>query len=194
MTDRSPAAQEEKADHAEILEAGFGQDGDYTWVTSLVSNTGHVGEFATVVFNLFDETDTLIATEEQVEIFTSAEGVTAIGTQTDTTGKTVARVEATLEVSDYGSSAEPAEPVAPVDGQQTAEGDWTFTLVNGTAEDWSDLRVGIICRSAEGTIVGGGGDFPSLVPAGGQYLIDGWVMAASPASCTAYPQLPSPES
>lgn len=188
----APAVQPETdSDRAEILESGFGQDGDYTFVTALVSNTGYVGEFATVVFNVYDQSDALVATEEQVEGFTSETGTTAIGTQVETSGFTVGRVEATLSVSDYGTTSDAVEQLSPVDGVPDADGGWTFELTNATGSDWVELRVGIVCRDAAGAIVGGGSDFPSLVPAGGSYLIsDAIWQAASPASCVAYPQLP----
>lgn len=180
-------------DGATIRESGFGQAGDYTWVTALVENTGLVGEFATVVFNLYDEGGTLLSTAEQVEGFTAAEGTTAIGTLVETAGVVVARVDASLSVSDYGMNTQPIEQLPAVTGQLAADGTWTFELQNTTDDDWTDLRVGIICRSTEGTIVGGASAFPSLVPAGGPYLItDPIGQIVGETSCTAYPQLQFP--
>ncbi|MET0433642.1 MAG: hypothetical protein ABW025_05695 [Cellulomonas sp.] len=185
------AEQAASADAATILESGFGQDGDYAWVTALVQNEGLVDEFATVTFNLYDEAGTLVASTDQVEGFTSEKGMTAIGTQVDTSGAVVAKVDAHLGVSEYGSDRDPVAQVAPVDGTVGVDGEWTFALQNGTTEDWTDLRVGIICRDAAGTVVGGGSAFPPLVAAGQPYLLsDSLIIStAATATCTAYPQV-----
>lgn len=115
-----------------------------------MSNTGHVGEFATVVFKVCRQDDSLVATAERVEEFASAAGATAIGTQ----------VESTLSVSDYGTTSTPVEELQQVEKVVGADRSWTFALTNATDTDWADLRVGIIFRDATGTIVGGGSNFP----------------------------------
>ncbi|MDF2826722.1 MAG: hypothetical protein K0R01_5 [Mycobacterium sp.] len=176
---------------AEIVESGFGQpsNSEYTWVTALVHNVGGVGEFATVTFNLYGADDALLATVEQVESFTTDDGLTAVGTMSDVLSAPVARIEANLAVSDYGST-EPTASIAPIESP-VQDGAASFVVTNTTSEDWGDLRIGVICKDAAGTVVGGGSAFPSGIPAGGEYMVssnDAMLMFADAATtCTAYP-------
>jgi hypothetical protein len=63
-----------------------------------------------------------------------------------------------------------------------------FELTNQTDADLTDLRVGVVCRDAGGTIGGGASDYPSLVAAGQTIRLDVDVTTSGrPDACTAYP-------
>lgn len=175
------------SDMAEIVEEGFGQEGEYAWVTALVRNVGHVGEFATVQFNLYDDAGTLIASGEQVESLVTEDGVTAVGTQVEIPdGQRATSIKATLAVSDYGMSGQAFASIEPVEFSAESS-DATFVVENPSAENWEDLRIGVVCRNGSG-IVGGGSAYPSLVPAGSESMVDTYLISSEyPASCTAYP-------
>jgi hypothetical protein len=88
---------------ARLLKTGFGQSGEYAWVTSLVENQAedNVGQFVTVQFNLLDSDGEILASTEQVEALSRADQKLAVGTQVDIPDRgKVAKVEATMEVSD----------------------------------------------------------------------------------------------
>ena len=40
-----------------------------------------------------------------------------------------------------------------------------FTFTNNTAKDLKDLRAGVVCYDAAGTIIGGASEYPALVAA-----------------------------
>lgn len=178
-------------EEVKIREAGVGQDGEYAWVTALVQTRGFLGESLTVHFNVYDEQDELITSTDQVEFISSSESVMAIGTQVEVGAQHAARVEATHVVSDYGMSSEDFDVIEPVPVTLSEEvfGS-SYTLENPTDEPWTGLRVGVVCRSAEGTIVGGGSDYPELIPANGESKSDSLyiITADYAAECTAYPQ------
>ena len=182
-------APPEPAGSATVVESGIGVDGDYAWVTAMVEHHGLTGEFATVLFNVYDEADELIVSEEQVELLGTAGTTFPIGTLIEIpSGSTVSHVKATVSTSDYGSRDEPTPVVAPV----TAPADRpSFHIENSTGEDWTDPRIAIVCRDGAGTIVGGGVDFPRMIPAGGDFLVsDAHVTSAGgAASCEAYVQI-----
>lgn len=182
------ATESESSEVAEIVEAGFGQEGEYAWVTALVRNVGQVGEFATVQFNLYDDAGTLIASGEQVESFVAESGVTAVGTQVEVPdGQRAASVKATLAVSEYGMSGQPYATIAPVEFNAESNSA-TFVVENPSSENWEELPIGVICRDGSGTIVGGGSAYPSLVPAGSESMIDTYLISSAyPTSCAAYP-------
>ena len=89
---------------ARLLKTGFGKSGEYAWVTSLVENQseGNIGQFVIVQFNLQDSAGEILASIGQDESFSRADQKLAGGTQVEIPdhGK-VAKVEATMEVSDH---------------------------------------------------------------------------------------------
>lgn len=183
------AAAPAPAGHAEVVEAGMGVDDGYAWVTAMVEYEGRTGEFATVLFNVYDENDTLIASQEQVEELSTKGTTFPIGTQVELpSGSKASRVEATVSVSDYGTSAEPMPVIDPV---KAPVAEPSFQIENKTGDDWTDPRIAIVCRDDAGKIASGGVDFPNLIPAGGQFLVsDVHLIAASNAeTCEAYVQL-----
>ena len=183
------AAPPEPAGSAAVVESGMGMNGDYAWVTAMVEHEGLTGEFATVLFNVYDEADELIASEEQVERLGTAGTTFPIGTQVKIpSGSEASRVEATVSVSDYGSSAEAMPVVDPV---MVPADQPRFHIENPTGDDWTKPRIAIVCRDGAGMIAGGGVDFPNTIPAGGEFLVSNahLIMAGGGTSCEAYVQL-----
>lgn len=175
---------------ASLEAAGFGQSGDYLWITSVVRNEAPTGgQFVTVSFNLLDEGGNLLATESQVESFNAPGQRLAVGTQVDApTNGTVASVEATLLV-DEGMAPEFPDVTLEA-GEVTLRPDEfggmtaSATLTNPSQETLPGARVGVICTDAAGTIIGGGSAYPDLVPAGGQIVAEvDVIVSGEPASC-----------
>lgn len=108
-------------------------------------------------------------------------------------GSTGLRVEATVSVSDYGDvSSDDALPVvapieSPADNPQ-------FLIQNTTDEDWVDPRVQILCRDDAGQIAGGGSAYPTVITAGGEFMLsDAHLITSDTASvCEAYVMLSLP--
>ena len=177
-----------------LLDAGFGQDGDYAWVTSLVKNTtGDVGHFVTVQFNVLDKAGNIIASDSQVEQFSRADQTLVLGTQVDLAGKKkAAKVEATVATdSNTDDSVEPYPkiPTGPVKVSKSEYGGWqaSFEVHNPTDKDLPDARVGIVCYAKDGSINGGASAFPSLVPPSGKALVEQDVMVSGkPDKCEAH--------
>jgi hypothetical protein len=179
---------EDDAIAASLEAAGFGQSGDYLWITSVVRNEAPTGgQFVTVSFNLLDEGGNLLATESQVESFNAPGQRLAVGTQVDApTNGTVASVEATLLVDE---GMEPEFPDVTLEaGEVTLRPDEfggmtaSATLTNPSQETLPGARVGVICTDAAGTIIGGGSAYPD--PAGGQIVAEvDVIVSGEPASC-----------
>lgn len=175
----------------EVLESGIAADGDYAYVSAMVKHEGLTGEFATVLFNVYDDEDNLVVSQEQVEEL-GTEGTTfPMGTQVEIpSGSTPARVEATVSVSDYGSSSEARAVVAPIESSADAP---QFLIKNTTDEAWEDPRVQILCRDDAGEIAGGGSEYPTTIPAGGEFLLsDVHLITSDAATCEAYVMLSLP--
>lgn len=182
----------------EILRSGFGQRDEYVQAIVVVKNTdkASVGEYVTASVNFKDASGNLVATETQVEHFSwvNQELVLPVWLDLSSQPKTdIATIEPTVTISDHGSAADPAEPLAPVDASTIGENMYggpsaKFTLSNAGSEPLEELRVGIVCEDASGAIVGGSSDYPDLIPAGGEILLDADVTTTGmPAKCTAYP-------
>lgn len=175
----------------EVLESGIATDGDYAYVSAMVKHEGLTGEFATVLFNVYDDQDNLIVTQEQVEEL-GTEGTTfPMGTQVEIpSGSTPARVDATVSVSEYGSSSEARVVVAPI---ESSADNPQFLIKNTTDEDWEDPRIQILCRDDAGDIAGGGSAFPTTIPAGGEFMLsDVHLITSDAATCEAYVMLSLP--
>jgi len=173
-----------------VLESGGGLDptGNFAWVSAMVEHNGYTGEFATVLFNVYNQDDKLIASQEQVEQLGTSGTAFPIGTQVQIPeGETAGRVEAIVSVSDYGLGAEPLPIVEPYSSSYP---DARFEIINPTNEDWSNPRISVICRDDAGAIVGGGMDFPTSVPANGHMLSTPYLIVDDSATeCQAYLQL-----
>jgi hypothetical protein len=178
----------------QLLASGFGQSDEYVWVTSLVKNNAStVGQTVTVQFNLYDKAGTLIGSDSQVESFESIGQLLAVGTQMDLKPhQKAARVKATLLVEDAGVfSDDPFPPIktstVKVGKDEFGGGSASFDVTNPTNKPLKDPRIGIICYNAKKQIIGGGSEYPDLVPPSGKYHVDSSVnVSGTPASCTAY--------
>src|SRR4051812_45547461 len=74
----------EDATAARLMKSGFGQDGEYVWVTSLVHNdSGVVGQTVTVHFDLKDTSGILVKSADQVEAFSRPNEELNVATQVD---------------------------------------------------------------------------------------------------------------
>lgn len=194
--DTATAASKEpvkESGKATLNKAGFGRDGDYGWVSAIVTNTSsdNVGAFATVQFNLLDAKGDLVASQEQVEMFTSADQTLAIGTQVDVAGKPkIAKVEATLGIGNQDDMEDaPNLPVGKVKVREGEYGDTqaVFEVKNPGDAAQKSTRIGIACFNKSGKIIGGGSDYPQLIPAKGRVLVEASVMTdGKPDSCEAY--------
>jgi hypothetical protein len=195
-TGEAGAGEEPSAPTVEILESGFGQREDSVQGIAIVTTDDEaaVGEFVTVSMNFVDKTGAILATEEQVESFNwvGQKLVLPVTLYLDTPG-TVASVEASASLSDYGIPTEALAPLPTLEATQVGKGEYgtvaaAFELTNQTDADLTDLRVGVVCRDAGGTIVGGASDYPSLVAAGQTIRLDVDVTTSGvPDACTAYP-------
>lgn len=177
-----------------LVSSGFGQKDEYVWVTSLVHNdSDKVGQTVTVQFNAKDAAGILVKSASQVETFSRVSEDLAVGTQINVPKDVkIATVEATLLIEDRGTfSSEPfpemkTTPVTVVTdpyGGLTAN----FELTNPTAQPVKSPRLGIICYDVANTIVGGGVDFPELVPPSGKVAVEAHILASTtPTSCRAF--------
>jgi hypothetical protein len=160
---------------AVIEQSGFGGQGDYLWVTSTVRDVP-VGQFATVSFNLYGADGTLLATETQTEEAVNPGARITVGTQVSAPqGQPVARIEPTLEVSNHSPAETPkfsdvVLQLGPVTLEQDEFGSLTAVaeLTNPSGEQVPAARVGAVCFDQHGAIIGGGSDFPDVVPANGK--------------------------
>ena len=178
---------------ATLVKAGFGREGDYGWASAIVTNNSvnNVGMFVTVQFNLLDSKGDLVASEEQVEQFTSASQTLALGTQIDVTDRPkVAKVEATLGLDNKTSMDD--QPNLPVGTVKLKEKEYegtqaVFEVKNPGSAAQKSARIGIVCFNKAGKIIGGGSDYPDLIPAKGRVLVEASVMTSGkPAKCEAY--------
>jgi hypothetical protein len=177
-----------------LLASGFGQKDEYAWVTSLVhNNSDKVGQTVTVQFNAKDKAGTLVKSTSQVETFSRVGQDLAVGTQIDVPkGTKIATVEATLLIEDSGTfSSEPSPemPTTPVKVVSDEYGGTTanFELSNPTTKPVKDPRLGIICYNTAKEIIGGGSEYPTLVPPSGKIAVEGQILSTGkPASCRVF--------
>lgn len=188
-------ATEDDGQKATILKSGFGQQNEYVWVTSLVRNdSSKVGQTVTVQFNLLDAKGTILASDDQVESFSRPGQLLVLGTQIAVQpGQKVAKIEPTLEVEYPGIGSEDAFPAIAVGPVTITSSYGSFEaqaqLSNPTASNLKSPRVGVICYSAAGSIIGGNSIFPDLVPAHGKVLAKttgGLYTSKRPAKCEMY--------
>jgi hypothetical protein len=112
-------------------------------------------------------------------------------------GTKFATVESTLLIEDNG--AFPDEPFPEMKTSRVkvvsdSYGGWTanFELNNPTDQPVQNPRVGIICFNAANKIIGGGSDYPDLVPPSGKVLVEGRIITSGkPASCKAFVGAPA---
>jgi hypothetical protein len=192
----STPTEEKKGNHGQIVESGFGQSGQYVWVTALVKNlSDHGGQTVTVNFNLLDRNGKILKSEAQVESFNLANQLRAVGTQVDVGQRVkVASLQPTLLVKDEGTFEETKTDLGTfkadnITSDQYNKTQWhaKFTIKNPTDEPLQSPRIGVICKGADGKVNGGGSDYPDLLPPSGQIVIDPQLITTGkPATCAAY--------
>lgn len=177
---------------ATVKESGVGQRGQYaTGIAVLEGNEAAAGYFVVVSMNFLDDAGEIIATETQTESFSWPNQRLIVPVFADLGDKTarVASVDPTVAISNEGGTT--GDPLPELTTKQTrAEyGSTTavFTLTNPTNEQLSSPRIGALCRDKASRIIGGGFDFPDLVPAAGTIKVDVDVQVGDtkPASCEA---------
>lgn len=182
-----------KEPKAKLVKAGFGKDGDYGYASAIVTNSSpdNVGMFVTVQFNLLDSEGDLVGSDSQVEQFTSANQTLALGSQFEMEGKKkVAKVEATLGLDNKMSmDDQPNLPVGKVKVKKVQyEGTQAiFEVRNPGSVAQKGARIGVVCFNKSGKIIGGGSEYPDLIPAKGRVLVESHILSAGmPAKCDAY--------
>jgi hypothetical protein len=181
-----------------LKEAGFGQRGEYVWVTAVVhNNSKYVGQTVTVNFNVLDAGGQILKSASQVESFSQPQADHILGTQVDlASGEKAAKVEATLDVEAAGAFSDQPFPAMPT-LQVSMTKDYgsveaSFVLSNPLAQPVKSPRIDVICRDAANKIVGGGSDYPELVPAGGKSKVDARVIvSSSPKTCSVFVGAPA---
>lgn len=189
-----PAADAGDDPLGEILETGFGQSDDYAWVTALVrNNTDEAGQTVTVSFNALNTAGDVVATGSQVQSFNWSGQEVPVGTQIEIPGgEKVASVDATLLVEDDGTFDDlVSEDLGTFPGEIVKQyGDWSarFTVTNPTDELLDTIAFFTICHNEAGDIIGGNSDFPELIPASGEIVVEplGLYLSEKPAECTGY--------
>ena len=189
--------EEARADAGVIVESGFGQQGQYAWVTALVRNdSDHGGQTVTVNFNVLDQAGELVASGSQVSSFSWADQEVPVATQVDL-GKRVkaAKVEATVLVEDEGTFEEydPEGWQSEIAGkvyQPEYSDTWgaKFTVANPGSEPLEGSALQVVCHDAAGNIIGGSSAYPELIPPSGEVLVDVSSVYATqkPADCLGY--------
>lgn len=100
------STSQEESPAVEIVDSGFGQDGEFVQGVVIVTSTGErsVGEFVTVSVNFLGTEGEILSTEEQVESFNwvGQELVLPISFLTDRSDVSVASMDPSVTLSDYG--------------------------------------------------------------------------------------------
>jgi hypothetical protein len=194
----SDAGDADSKPTVKIVSTGFGQSGEYVQGIAIVTTDDEaaVGEYATVSMNFLDADGEILGTEEQVETFAWSGQELVLPVFLDLSGNPkadVASVEASVSLSDYGSSQDPLPPLDTIESKSIGKGEYgdttaVFEFTNTTREDLEDLRIGIVCRDQADKIIGGASEYPELVEAGKTIRLDVSVTTTgTPATCRAYP-------
>jgi hypothetical protein len=178
----------------QLVASGFGQQAQYVWLEALVRNTSaNVGQTVTVQFNVLDASGKLIGSESQVENFSRPGQLLALGTQHDLQPhETAAKIEAHLLIEDAGAFSNKPFPEIKTGPVSIAKDEFgsttgTFEITNPTADPLKNPRVGVICYDTEHNVIGGGAEYPDLVPASGKALVKATLNTrGKPAKCDAY--------
>lgn len=186
-------SEDEPTEDAKLIESGFGQETQYVVPVALVENLAeHGGQTVTVSWNLMDADGNLLTTTSQVESFSYAGQRLAVAGFADVGQRTkVASVEPTVLVEDMGVFDETDTELGVVKGQVRSDGyggeTARFLIENPLEEPMQNPRITAICKNKGGQIVGGGVDFPTLVPPGGEVAIEpDLTLSGKAATCTAY--------
>lgn len=172
-----------------IEAAGFGSQGNYLWVTSIVRDV-HAGQFVTVSFNLFSADGTILGTEHHTEEGINPNARLIIGTQVEAPkGGTVVRIQPSLGVRSASRQPTFTDVLLGVGSvtlgtnslnQLTAKA----ILTNPSQQQVPGARVGIACFDDQSNVIGGGSTFPKILPPGGQIMAaSDIIISQQPARC-----------
>lgn len=181
----------------QIVDYGFGQMGDESQAILIVRNDSEtaVGEFLTVSVNFLDTNGGIVGTESQVEVFSwvGQELALPVWLYSEGGAVPVSEVDPSISISDFGSLFSARTPLPMLETTSVSEAPYggytaSFEYTNDTGADLKDLRIGVACYDAAGSIVGGTSVFPPLAPAGKTIRIEAehLVVSESPASCKAF--------
>lgn len=204
-TGSAGAAEEPAAPTVEIVESGFGQDKDdkehaQGIVIVTTDNEESLGHYVIVSLNFLDESGAILATETQTESFNwvGQEMVMPVWGNLTSNPGVVATVEAVATIDDFGSATEALPPLPQIDALEVKKDQYggvtaAFEYTNETDANLEDMRVGVVCRDAAGTIVGGESTYPDLVAAGQTIRLDVDIynVTGVPDSCKAYLNYPA---
>lgn len=178
-----PEALRDEASPGEVdvIQSGFGQEGNYIVpVVQLQAVPQDAGKFATVTWNLLDDAGELLVSAQEVERVTGT-GSQYIAGWAEVEGAEVASVETTVSLSDYdvqGRTSDLVVAAVKPDGQTT--------ISNPTDSAVYNLRITIACFDSEGTIVGGGVNFPHQIGSGEDIVITPFIqVTGEPDRCDA---------
>lgn len=181
----------------EVTSSGFGQLDEYVHGVVVTSDDDRaVGEFVTANMNFLDASGEIVGTSEQVESLLWAGQELVLPLPLDlsaTPGVEVAEVDVSISLSDYGLAGDTVEPLETVEAREIRAGEFgtttaVFEVINPTESDLDGARIGIVCRDADGVIMGGTSEYPHLIAAGGSALVESDVATSGePVSCMAYP-------
>lgn len=188
----SESSEKPAEEQGQLVDAGFGQDGEYAYVGALVKNTSDkAGQTVTVQWNLLDKGGEVISTTEQVSHFAWPGQELAVVTQADAPSKAV-KVEATLLVEDDGTFDDAtSEDLGTYDAKLT-DGEYggkvaQVNVTNPLDEVLKDPGVMVLCFDNENKIAGAGFTYGELIAAGGKFRQDIDVMVSGEAkTCKAY--------
>lgn len=182
----------------EIVETGFGQNGQYAQGVAIFEHTAdRAGQYVVVTMSALDEAGEIIQTEEQIDQIATPGQTIPILVWFDLgdESKTIASVDASVSFNDYDEDVDQpsygtveASEIYEEYGQASAK----FPVINDTDEPIDGLHIHIVCRDAAGAINGGQFTTHESVPASGEVLIDTTITTSGmPATCNAT-LLPSP--
>lgn len=182
-----------------LVASGFGQKGDYVQDIAIVTSQEEeaVGEFVTVSVNFLDSSGAILATEEQVEQLSWAGQQLVLPVWLDLSAQPkakVASVEASLSLSDHGSSEGSQPPLATLQSKAIRKEKYgngysaTFEMTNDTDAALEGTRIGVVCYDANAKIIGGASEYPNLVAPDKTIRLDVSVTTSGkPVDCEAFP-------
>ena len=163
------------------MTSGFGQAGKYVPAIVIVTTETKesVGEFVTASVNFLYPAGTILKTEEQVESFAWVNEQLVLPVcldLSDTPEAAVASVEPSIFICNHGDPRTSRPELPVLESEQLGEEPFngivaSFTFTHNTAEDLTDLRVGVVCYDAAAGIIGGGSDFPDLAAGNGPHCV-----------------------
>ncbi len=193
-TDAGPGAPQ-----LTLVDSGFGQRDVYVQGIAIVTTDSEeaVGEFVTVSMNFLNAKGDIIGTEEQVEHFSWA-GQKLVHPVwldlSDNSKAKVAKVDVTMDLRSHGSGTTSKPALSEIKSTEVKKQEYgsgytaIFQMKNVSPEPLKDTRVGVVCYSSSGKIIGGASEYPNLIAPGKTVRLSVDVTTAGkPESCTAFP-------